>query len=142
MLLSAQSPGALLWGAGLSWEKLPALLDVSTRTVHRWRAAGELPAALVLVCMCFADLGTISEPWRGWMISRRDGLLYSPEGEAFGPGDLRALFWHRQRIRALARQVDRLQRQLQERPPLPFVPARARYHKRPPPPTHRAKTAR
>jgi len=141
-----QSPGALLWAAGLTWDELPRLCQVSARTVQRWRARRALPAVVVLFLACFQDLGIIAPAWSGWQLSARKGELFSPEGVGFRPGDVQSLHWRLQQIGALRRRVAELEeraaelgRELEQRPPLSpqrWRPARAR---RSPP---RAKTSR
>ena len=123
------SPGALLWAAGLSWDALPDVCNVSARSVQRWRARGQLPALLVLFLACFQDLGIIAPEWSGWQLSHRQGELYSPEGVGYRPGDLLSFQFRLQQIRILQGRVAQLERELEARPPLRpqrWQPARGR----------------
>jgi len=125
--LEGQSPGALLWAAGLTWENLAQVCGVSARTVTRWRRRGELPPLLRLALAPFVDLGALSPAWSGWQIAHRTGELYSPENQTFTPGELRSWQFRYQQIRALQRRVRELERELEERPArVPWIPARAR----------------
>jgi len=112
------SPGALLWAAGLSWDSLSDVCNVSARTVQRWRQRGELPALLVLFLACFQDLGIIAPAWAGWQLSHKKGELYSPEGVGYRPGDLLAMHFRLQQINVLRGRVTRLEQELAARPPL------------------------
>lgn len=109
--------GGRLHRAAIRWDDLPQRFPVSARTVARWRARG-LPPLVDALLAVWGDLGVIHPAWRGWMISARDGLLYSPENEGKTPGEVRARFWDREQIKALRRQVRKLRSELEARPPL------------------------
>ena len=79
-----------LWG--MSAEELAQLTDSRVTTARRWIRARSAPS-MVIRCLSFlrdGDLGAISPQWAGWKLSMRDGLLYSPEGEKYTPGAVRA----------------------------------------------------
>ena len=53
--------------------------------------------------MLAGDLGSFDPVWKGWTI--RQGKLYSPEGFAVTPGDVRALEIQWAQIKAYRREV-------------------------------------
>jgi hypothetical protein len=87
-------------------------LDVITRacqvhpdTARRWKRQGHAPAgALALIRALWEyELGPVSAPWAGWCL--RQGDLVSPQGDRFSPGLVLAGQYHRERARALEREL-------------------------------------
>lgn len=78
--------------AFLSQRQLAALLHVDVRTVRNWETGRvRVPwAAYKLLRIC----GLYEPPhpdWAGWCL--REGVLWTPDGRAFTPGDLYHLRW-------------------------------------------------
>jgi len=70
------------------------LCGVSRRTINNWVKSGQMPAyAMTIVTMAMRG-NTLTEEFTDWCIF--DGLLISPEGEKYSPGDIKSLFWLRQ----------------------------------------------
>ena len=90
---------------GHSVRELAQLAGVTERSVRRWKVKGRIPEPYCtrVALMLQADLGVISEAWRGWSI--RQGELVSPEGLRLLPREIRALPFH---LAALASPIDYL----------------------------------
>lgn len=58
-----------------------------------------MPAGWQTTAAALADLGTLDPAWRGWKLER--GLLVSPDGWTFRPGDVSASALHAQELAAL-----------------------------------------
>lgn len=84
------------------------LLDVHYTTVRRWERGEVTPPKAVLIALRGAVHGTlpgmdsVKSPWKGWAFAA-DGLLYSPEGRGFTPGNLRAIEYKDDLIKDLQR---------------------------------------
>jgi len=76
---------------------------VSLRTAERWRARGQMPAALALAVALLhdGDLGVFSAAWRGWKLVRDE--LVSPEHWCFRPGEVAAIPLVSQQLRLYQR---------------------------------------
>lgn len=81
---------------GLTPQALAELLGAHITTARRWLRARKAPRAVMaaLMVLRFGDLGAICPAWQGWCV--RDGLLWSPEGAGFSPGQVRAGPLHEQ----------------------------------------------
>lgn len=92
-----------------------ALLNVHRTTVERWRTGAIEPPTAVLLALRAACKGQVPgmelRQWEGWGFGR-DGLLWSPNGRSYGPGDLMAQQYERALIRSLQSQVRDLQTRL------------------------------
>ena len=80
--------------AGLSLEQAAALCGVSVRTIRRWEQQGAAPVWFArLLALYSGEVGALpgADGWQGWRVVR--GLLVSPEGDLFRPGQLRGLRW-------------------------------------------------
>ena len=76
--------------AGLTLKQAAAMCGVSVRTVQRWQAAEACPVWFHALCTALA--GDLSRHgWDGWRVVR--GLLVSPGGDLFRPGQLLGLRW-------------------------------------------------
>lgn len=75
---------------GLTAERLAELIGAHVTTARRWLRKRQVPRAIAaaLMVLRFGDLGAICPDWEGW--SLREGVLWSPEGEHFSPGRVRA----------------------------------------------------
>lgn len=76
---------------GISETAIVRAIGVDRRTARRWKRAGRVPSivAPLLRIRFEGDLADLDAAWCGWKLHRGD--LWSPEGHAFSPGDLRAL---------------------------------------------------
>lgn len=80
--------------AGLSISETRKILDISERTLFRWRESGRVPAAAgTLIEILAGDLEIYG--WRGWKIER--GRLYcdqlNPAYHSWSPGELLATIY-------------------------------------------------
>lgn len=85
---------------GISPLRLAQVAGVSLRTAMRWKRTG-VPRSMERAVMLgvFGDLGELAGEWEGWKLW--NGRLWSPEGDAFSPGQVRAIPYQRDRVRAL-----------------------------------------
>lgn len=76
---------------GFSDDAIARAAGVDLRTARRWKDTGRMPspARALLTLTLHGDLTPLDGAWTGWKLHRGD--LWSPEGHAFAPGDLRAL---------------------------------------------------
>jgi hypothetical protein len=98
---------------GLSVTLLAALASVHPDTARRWKREKRIPPPYDFLVQLRnrCDIGSLSEPWFGWVL--RKGLLVSPEGTGVTPGQVRAIPIQLQLIRALERErATPLQRRL------------------------------
>lgn len=84
--------------------EITRLTGAHASTVRRWKR-GRLPRVIerCLALLQLGELGSLSPIWSGWRI--RGELLYSPEGDRFTPGDVRASRVDREQVRELRRQL-------------------------------------
>ena len=97
---------------GISDLALAQAAGVHLDTARRWKRRGRVPAPLApfIRMKLEGDLAALDRDWCGWKLHAGD--LWSPEGYAFAPGDLRALPY----LRALHQELlnrSREQRQLE-----------------------------
>jgi len=85
---------------GHSVRDLARLAGVTERSVRRWKVAGRVPEpySTRVALLLTADLGALSQAWKGWSIQK--GELLSPEGLRLLPQHLRALPLQREALRA------------------------------------------
>jgi hypothetical protein len=90
---------------GVPVEVIARVCQVHPDTARRWKRQGNAPAgALALIRSLWEhDLGGISEVWAGWIV--RQGELVSPQGDCFTPGMVLAGQYHRERSKALEREL-------------------------------------
>lgn len=105
--------------AGISEQWLCKYLDVNAKTVKRWKkGTTEAPHAvrLLLRIALEGDLSAIGgEGWEGFNIGRIDHKLYMPLFHGGKTGqDIQELFFTNQRARWYEREMNRLQRELDE----------------------------
>lgn len=84
--------------ARLGTRQVERQLDVHPMTVRRWReGTTPVPKAALLALRALAGRLPAMErrEWTGWRFAD-DGKLYSPEDDAFTPGDLRAARYFRE----------------------------------------------
>ncbi len=76
---------------GHSVRDLARLADVTERSVRRWKVAGRVPEpySTRVASLLTADLGALSQAWKGWSIQQ--GELLSPEGLRLLPQHWRAM---------------------------------------------------
>ena len=93
--------------ARLSSAQAAELLGVSQRTVRAWnRAERPCPRAVELVLqMITGDLSPFG--WPGWLLAGGD--LITPDGHAYRPGDVAAIYWREQLINHYRRELRLLQ---------------------------------
>lgn len=81
--------------AGLSAPDACRILGIQPRTLREWEQKQEAPA---WACNMVLSQVEITHPgWQGWRFF--GGLLYSPEGETFTPGEIRALRYCRELLK-------------------------------------------
>ncbi|MGI9152731.1 MAG: DUF3653 domain-containing protein [Rubrivivax sp.] len=83
-------------------------LNVHRTTVRRW-VKGEIHIPghqHQVIKMLLGDLPGTGGHWTGWRF--HDGLLLSPGGDAYRPGDVLSLILLRQQLSAQARELERL----------------------------------
>jgi hypothetical protein len=75
---------------GLTPEALAEFTETHVTTARRWLKRRSAPRAilLALALLRLGDLGAVSPEWAGWTL--RDGILWSPEGTGFDPGQVRS----------------------------------------------------
>lgn len=99
---------------------ITTLLDVSERTARRWAAEGIPPQWQRLADIVLqGDLAAIHRPWLGWKIDAE--AIYSPDGWRFSRGELTAIPWEYQRLRALSGDVVKLRAELATRAQLRLI---------------------
>lgn len=89
------------------------LCRVHRTTMGRWLSGKIKPPAAALATLRAAAWGQMpgrDRTWDGWFF--RDGLLWSPEGERFDAGEIRALVYMRKVITAQREQIVTLERQI------------------------------
>jgi hypothetical protein len=88
---------------GVPVEEIARACGVHLDTARRWKRKGSAPLAAIRLIRALweHDLGGVSRDWDGWKIVK--GMLYSPEGEKFTPGDVKAARYYRDMVRELER---------------------------------------
>jgi Phage protein len=84
--------------ANLNTDELAELAGVNVATARRWKAQKKLPESIcrLLEVTALGRLDILG--WKGWRLIR--GELISPEGWEFQPGDLIAIPFLREQLRA------------------------------------------
>ena len=92
-----------------------ALLDVYASTIERWRAGKARVPRAALIALRAAVYGQLPgmehRAWEGWYVGL-DGRLYNGPRASWAPGDILAIHWKDQQIRALRDEVARLEAQV------------------------------
>jgi hypothetical protein len=103
--------------------RLERELNVHRTTIRRWLAGTvQIPGAQHLAIKgLLGDLPGTCGKWTGWRF--HDGLLYSPAGDHYRPGEVLAICLNRQIYNELAREVRAMKLQLAELKPLPALEA-------------------
>ena len=101
-------PTRFAWTGWVDWPtsgapELARLTNAAERTARRWILSDRAPRLVVRYLQLLNDgsLGLIAPRWEGWRL--RGSELYSPEGQAFRPGEIRAIPLRVQQIAALER---------------------------------------
>lgn len=96
-------------GAG----RIASICRVHRTTVGRW-LKGQVPvpesAILALRAYGWGEMPGLDRCWDGWFF--RDGLLWSPDGNKFDPGEINALVYMRPLVIAQRKQIVELEAQL------------------------------
>jgi hypothetical protein len=81
---------------GLTPQVLADMVGTHVTTARRWLRHRAAPRCIMFALMFlrFGDLGALSADWDGWTL--RGGLLWSPEGVSYTPGEVRAAPLERQ----------------------------------------------
>ena len=92
---------------GLPPRMIAELAGVSVKTARRWKRANHIPdvARQLIELKESADLGHLATPWAGFRVT--DNVLWTPENQAVSPGDIRAIHYRQQQIRAYERELQR-----------------------------------
>jgi len=104
-------------------DKAAKYLDVRPHTIKRWIKDNSAPyMARKLLLLKFGNLGTLWPDWDGWRFCDDD--LWTPEDVPYSRGDIQALFWYRQQIRALKAdlRVAKQKAELLTRPSADIIP--------------------
>ncbi len=90
---------------GFSADTLAALTGSSPISTKRWKRQKRAPTARqrTLAIALEGNLGAIDPAWHGFTI--RDGQIWTPEGMAVTPGDIRAIPYRMALQRELERQL-------------------------------------
>jgi hypothetical protein len=106
-----------LWGR-ITAENLVQLTGCHASTARRWKRLLRVPAWLERLVQLFIDghLGELHGAWRGWHLVR--GELITPEGRGLTPGQLYALPYLREQVRALELELQRLRAAMTQPPRL------------------------
>lgn len=85
---------------GLSPAAIAAAAEISVQTATRWKRDG-IPARYrsLVALQLNGDLSVVHVAWAGWKLWR--GLLWSPEGESFTAGEVRAIPYRSQLVSEL-----------------------------------------
>lgn len=88
---------------GIPAERVAEICQVALKTARRWKATRSIPASRrqCLLLALDGDLGAITGTWAGFKLLH--GELVTPEGDTLTPGDVRAISYRRQQVRALKR---------------------------------------
>ena len=88
---------------GLSVELLRSVTGAHIDTVRRWKRTGRFPQHWypIIALKLHGELGTVARHWTGFAL--RDNTLWTPEGQAITPGDIRAIPYRRDQLKALER---------------------------------------
>ena len=103
--------------AGFDITKLCLWLNVSPRTLKRWKTGQATPPKAVIIALTLRLHGDLSalfgDDWQHFRFGH-DGKLYIP-GWKYGwePGEIRALFFTKQELRYWKAEAGRLERELQ-----------------------------
>lgn len=95
--------------------RVECLCNVHRTTVARWLRGAVQPPESVLATLRAAAWGQrpgYDKAWDGWIF--RDGLLWSPENEAFDSGEIRALVYLRPLVKSQREHIVDLERKLIE----------------------------
>ena len=79
---------------GISAEMIAEICGCHITTARRWKKGEQPPLSALKICALYqtGELGTIDLKWNGWRL--RDGLLVSPDGQYFTPGNVMSgPFW-------------------------------------------------
>lgn len=106
--------------ANFTSDALATITTTSVRTARRWKREGLAPRWVIrlLNVLLRGELAEISPAWDGWTL--REGKLYSPEGSAFTPNEIRALPLRLQEMR----EHERAAKRAIEPPPPDLEPVR------------------
>lgn len=95
--------------AWLSQNEIADFFGVTLQTVQRWRKSNKAPVGVIQSLILLAgDCPRFSakDGWQGWRF--KGGFLWSPNGESFTPGDIRASKMDYDIIRGYERETARL----------------------------------
>jgi transcriptional regulator with XRE-family HTH domain len=98
---------------GLTAARLAELCKVSQTTASRWRRLRRVPEihSRLLRILLAGELGSLAPAWSGFTL--RDGQLITPEGWTISPGEICAIPFRIQQLRAL--EIELAQRQQWDR---------------------------
>jgi hypothetical protein len=90
---------------GLSVLLLVQITGVHIDTARRWKRAGKVPKkhAVQVALATEGDLGVIAPEWTGFRV--KNGLLWTPEGLAVRPGDIRSIPYRAHQVLALEQEL-------------------------------------
>ena len=93
--------------------RIASICRVHRTTVGRW-LKGQVPipesAILALRAYGWGEMPGLERAWDGWFF--RDGLLWSPNGDKFDPGEIMALIYMRPLVIAQREQIAELEAKL------------------------------
>lgn len=97
----------------LGQPRVEKMLGVHRTTIGRWLDGSVTIQQSRMIALRLAAEGRVpgmAGEWDGWYFE--DGLLCSPEGHKFEPGEVRSLFYKNPLIKSLWQRIDALERQL------------------------------
>ena len=94
----------------LSVSDIARICGVSLKTAKRWKSGTTCPPPYVAMILR-GNLGALDPEWAGWVL--KAGKLYSPEGDEYLLGDVRAVPFMRQQIFTYHTENRKLREQLE-----------------------------
>ncbi|MEX2125806.1 MAG: DUF3653 domain-containing protein [Woeseia sp.] len=96
-------PGGLEALNDITPEVIAEICRVHITTARRWKRGEEPPFTALQLLKLFNDreLGVVDLKWAHWRM--KEGLLVSPDGQTFTPGDVMSIAWLRMQIQSYQR---------------------------------------
>ncbi|MEX2122367.1 MAG: DUF3653 domain-containing protein [Woeseia sp.] len=96
-------PGGIPELNDISAELIAEICRVTSRTARRWKRGEYPPFTALKVIQLYkeGELGEIDLKWAHWRL--KGGLLVSPDGQQFTPGDVMSIQWLRMQIQSYQR---------------------------------------
>jgi DNA-binding XRE family transcriptional regulator len=82
------------------------------RTTYMRQEKGQRRVSVAVFRLIMMHNGYLPPPWQGWRL--KAGQLLTPEGQGYSPGDVQSIFWTKQIIEGLKRDLRELQANLDD----------------------------